>query len=400
MITKHCQLCGSKNLVLVIDLGSHPLADTFLKTTRKSEKRYPLKVLLCKGCGYVTLQHIVPATTRYQETEYSYTSSNSPVAIAHFKEMAQEATKRVGLSQNDLAVDVGSNAGTLLQSFKDVSGCAIVGIEPSPNIARLATRAKRPTLQDFFSKKTVAVILKKYGKAKVITCTNVFNHITDLQEFMENTSRLLEDDGIVVIETPYLLSLVRDGAFDTIYLEHVSYFAVTPFEAFFKKFGFHMLYLQPNDYMGGSIRIYLSKKKKNPTLVWKYKQKEKRAQLFTATTYQKLMKRADYLKTSLVHQIATIKKQGGKIIGIGAATKGNTLLNYCGITQKDLEFVTDSSPLKIGKFTPGSHIPIKSDKDITKDITHAVILPWNIAGFLTKKLAHLKLIFIIPHLGK
>lgn len=275
-----------------------------------------------------------------------------------------------------------------------------MGVEPALNIAKFAEKDNVPTIQDFFSKETVQKILKKYGKAKAITCNNTFNHINDLNEFMKNIDRLLAKDGCFIFETPYLLGLVENSSFDTIYLEHVSYFAVKPFQKFFKKFGFYIQYLERNDYMSWSIRVYLGRKKADDSLIKEYIKAEESAKLFGPKTYEILMAKVRALKSKLCRQIYRVKAKGGKIIGIGAATKGNTLLNYCKIDNTLIDFITDSSPLKIGKFTPGSHIPIKSDKDITPDIKFALILPWNIAKFLKKKLKHLNLQFIIPQMKK
>jgi len=400
MITNKCQLCGSKNLKLIIDLGYHPLADTFLKNLNEEEIFYPLRVLLCQDCGYVTLQHIVAEPTRYQKTDYSYTSSNSPVAAAHFKEIAQQAIERVKITEEDLVVDIGSNVGTLLKMFHEQKNCKVIGVEPAPNMAQLAEKDNILTIPDFFSKEAVAKILEKHGKAKAITSTNTFNHINDLNEFMKNIDELLAEDGCFVFETPYLLDLVNNLSFDTIYLEHVSYFAVKPFQKFFEKFGFFIQHLEKNDYMGGSIRIYLGRERTNEDLIKKYLEEEEQSKIFEPKTYEILMDKVRNLKSKLCSEIYEIKAKGSKIIGIGAATKGNTLLNYCKIDNTSIDFITDSSPLKIGKLTPGSHIPIKSDEDITSDIKFALILPWNIAGFLKEKLKHLNLEFITPQIKK
>ncbi len=400
MKIKQCQLCDSKNITLVIDLGQHPLADTFLKDLEQKEEYYPLQVFLCKSCGYAGLSHIVSAPVRYQKTDYSYTSSNSPIATAHFKEMADQAVRLVKIAPKDLVIDIGSNVGTLLKSFEQIIHCRILGVEPSANIARLARKEHVPTLQNFFSKETVLKMVKKYGNAKVIVCTNVFNHVNNVRECMENIDRLLTKDGYFIFETPYLLDLVENISFDTIYLEHVSYFAIKPLQKFFKRFGFYIQYLEKNDYMGGSIRVYVSREKTDKKVVKDFINAENKANLFSTKTYESFMKEVNALRYNLYRQLFQIKASGKKVIAVGAATKGNTLLNYFKIDNSLIDFITDSSALKIGKFTPGSHIPIKSDKDINKDITFALVLSWNIVEFLKKKLGHLNLTFIVPQAKK
>jgi len=400
MIVKKCQLCGSENIKMIINLDFHPLADTFLKNLNEQEVFYPLRVFLCQECGYTGLLNIVDAPDRYQKNEYSYTSSNSSVALAHFKEMAQQVIEKVKITENDLVVDIGSNVGTLLKNFGEQANCKILGIEPSSNIAELARKDGILTIEDFFNKNSVDEILKKRGKAKAITCTNTFNHISDLNEFMKNIDEILADDGYFIFEAPYMLTLVNDLAFDTIYLEHISYFSVKPFEKFFKKLGFFISHLEANDYMGGSIRVYVGRKETNHKFLKEFLDKEESAKIFELETYENMMAKIRNLKFNLCKELYEVKGNGGKIIGIGAATKGNTLLNYCKIDNTLIDFITDSSSLKIGKFTPGSHILIKSDSDITPDIEYALILPWNIGEFLKNKLKHLNLKFIVPVIKK
>ena len=270
-----------------------------------------------------------------------------------------------------------------------------MGVEPSGNISKLAAENNIPTINDFFGTSAVDTILNQ-SQAKVITATNVFNHITDLPQFMGHIARLLTDDGQFVFETPYLLHLFNQTAFDTIYLEHVSYFGVKPFAPFFERFGLSINHLEENDYMGGSIRVFVGKKPAQSNVVTSYIEREEATGIYQPHQYIEFMKKINTLKFSLNKSLYAIRSRGEKIMAIGAATKGNTLLNFCQLDQSIITFVADTSPLKIGKVTPGSHIPIRSEEDITPDITYAVILPWNIGNFLKEKLKHLNVKFIIP----
>src|SRR3989344_1546598 len=399
MVITSCNLCGSDKLSIIIDLRYHPLADTFVKEAqlREPESRYPLRVLLCEDCGHAMSQYDVPPSVRYQENEYSYDSANSKVSIAHFGEMANEIIGKVGIGKDDLVVDIGSNVGTLLEAFRTKSACQVLGIEPAPNMVAKALQNNVPTVPDFFNKRSADKILE-IKKAKAITITNAFNHISNLEEFMTQIARTLDPAGAFVIEAPHLAHLVEKTAFDTIFLEHVSYFAVTPLVPFFKRFGLIITDLYENEYMGGSVRIYVSKTVSQSPKVDEYIAREKRMGLFSLETYRELMTRVAGFKQALVFSLYEAKKNGGRIIGIGAATKGNTLLNYCGIDSTLLDFVTDASAYKIGKYTPGSHILIQPDEAITNEITHALILPWNIALFLKEKLGSKfpSMNFIIP----
>lgn len=401
MLVITCELCKSANLNLILDLGFHPLADSFLKKDEllEPEMTYPLQVLMCQRCGHAMNSFIVPPTTRYQDHDYSYDSSNSKVSIEHFKEMARDVAQRVGVTEDDLVVDIGSSVGTLLQAFKDQTRANILGVEPSHNIAALADKNNVPTIHDFWNDGVTKEVLK-VGKAKAITITNAFNHISDLNDFMRNIVATLAPDGALVIEAPYLLHLVQKLAFDTIYLEHVSYFAIKPLVQYFKKYGMVITDILENDYMGGSIRLYVRFGTELCPAVEKNIERENTAQLYDLTTYIDLSQRIQQFKYALVKQLLDARLGGGTVIGIGAPAKGNTLLNYCGIDSTMLDFITDASPLKIGKYTPGSHIPILPDEAITTAVTHALILPWNIAEFLKSKLApkYPKISFIIPHM--
>lgn len=400
MVTKKCFLCGGKNLYLAIDLGFHPLADTFIKQEQLSEPetRYPLNVVACKDCGHLMNGYIVPAKARYQENEYSYDSSNSAVSVAHFEEFAKEAIDLVKIGKGDLVVDIGSNVGTFLEKFREHSGCKVLGIEPSHNIAVLAKKNGVKTIEDFFNAPTVKQI-KKTSRAKLITGTNVYNHIENQKEFAKNAIALLTPDGMIAVETPYAGALIDSTSFDTIYLEHVSYFFVQPLKKFWAQFGFKICHVDVNDYMSDSMRFYLSRQLPEDPAVAKMIKHEISGGYFKPKTYEAFMQRTVDFKTDLMKQLYQLKAKGAVVIGIGAATKGNTLLNYCGIDTTLLEYVTDASPLKVGKYTPGSHIPIKHDNEINKKvITHGLILPWNIGKFLTKKLSHLGIKFLVPHL--
>lgn len=394
-----CHLCGSDNLEKVLDLGFHPLADFFLKPSQllEPERRYPLSLLLCQNCGHGMNSFVVPAKERYQENDYSYDSSNSKVSVQHFAEMAEEVRKRAGVKKGELVVDIGSNVGTLLQAFKNL-GSEVLGVDPAQNIALLAEKNGIPTINDFFNEQSAEKILQK-GKAKVITITNAFNHISPLGEFMENLVKVLDKEGTFVIELPYFLDIIRKKFFDFIYLEHVSYIAIKPLKSFFRKYGLSISHIEENNYLNGPLRIYVSYGEESP-LVAKQVELEESLGLYNLEEWKKLSEEVKNLKVNLLKELVETRLRGGKIVAVGAAAKGNTLLNYCGIDSSFIDFVTDASPLKIGKYTPGSHLPIFSDDAINESVSHALILPWNIADFLIGKISpkfpHLK--FIIPHL--
>ncbi len=393
-----CHLCGSTELIPSLDLGHHPLADLFLKEhqVHALERRYPLTLIRCQTCGHGMNSFVVSGEERYQENDYSYDSSNSKVSIAHFTDMATEVAERAQLKPGELVVDIGSNVGTLLSGFKAL-GAEVQGVDPAPNIAAIANQNGIPTINDFFGEAAATQIVAR-AKAKVVTITNAFNHVADLPAFMGALTTVLRDDGVFVIELPYYLAILEKKHFDVIYLEHVSYVAVKPMVPFLAKYGLTILHVEENDYMSGSIRFYIGKGESDETIA-ELIAKEERCGLYDSATWERFAREVRDMKVRLVGELVEARKKGGKIVAIGAAAKGNTLLNYCGIDRTLIDFATDASPLKVGKWTPGSHLPIMSDDAIDESVTHALILAWNIADFLKGKIGpkHPTLTFITPH---
>lgn len=393
-----CHLCGSRDLLTALDLGHHPLADLFLKEhqVHALERRYPLRLVRCAACGHGMNSYVVPGEERYQENDYSYDSANSRVSVQHFNDMAREVGERAGVVPGDLAVDLGSNVGTLLAAFR-ARGAEVQGVDPAPNIARLAVENGIPTINDFFGPAAAEAVLAR-GKAKVVTMTNAFNHVSDLHAFMGELRRILREDGTFVIELPYYLDVLRKRHFDVIYLEHVSYVAVKPLVPFFARYGLRITHVEENDYMSGSIRFFVGRGGSDGSVAAQI-EKEDAAGLYLESTWDQFASQVRDMKLRLVADLIDARRGGGRIVAVGAAAKGNTLLNYCGIDRTLVDFATDASPLKIGKWTPGSHLPILSDDAIDESVTHALILAWNIAGLLKQKLGprHPGLTFITPH---
>jgi SAM-dependent methyltransferase len=393
----HCRLCDSANLDTVVDLGYHPLADTFLPPEKQygPEVSYPLQLGKCRDCGHVATMYSVSAVERYQKEDYSYDSSNSRVSIAHFREFAEcvlaEKTPRPGA----LIVDIGSNVGTLLSHFKDLGHPNVLGVEPAGNIAKLAVANGIPTLNDFFCDNIVDD-LRGRGGVDVLLSSNVVNHADDLRGLLKVGAQVMREDGIFVFEVPYLLELVKRTAFDTIYHEHVHYHCIKALAPCLAGQGFSIFKVDCIDYMCGSIRVYARRGDRHAPVAEKMIRDEEAFGLFELETYARFMDRVRHVKLTVTEHLARIRAEGGKIVGIGAATKGNTFLNYCRLDADTISYIADASPLKIGKLTPGSHIPIIADDAIDSSATHALILPWNIAPMLQSKLAHLGLKFYVP----
>ena len=392
-----CRLCNAKSIEKVVDLGYHPLADTFLpaELLYGPETWYPLELGSCRACGHVFTLYSVSAVERYQKQDYSYDSSNSRVSIAHFKEFAEAVLAEKTPSVGALIVDIGSNVGTLLGHFKALGHANVLGVEPSANISALAVAAGIPTLTDFFGAGIVDA-LRRAGPVQVLLSANVLNHADDLGALLSTARDVLASDGLFVFEVPYLLDLVRGTAFDTIYHEHVHYYGIKPLAACLQRHGYSIRKVERLDYMCGSIRVHTCLGGRHDPSVDALIAAEEAFGLYELDTYRRFMARVRTVKLTVTAHLAQIRAEGGKIIGIGAATKGNTFLNYCRLDGDSIAYIADASPLKVGKLTPGSHIPIVADQDIDPAATHALILPWNIAPMLQDKLAHLGLEFYVP----
>jgi SAM-dependent methyltransferase len=393
----HCRLCDGPQLDLVVDLGYHPLADTFLppKLQYGPEVSFPLQLGACRTCGHVATLYSVSAVERYQAHEYSYDSSNSKVAIQHFKEFAEAVLGVHDPSPGALISDIGSNVGTLLSHFKSAGHTNVIGVEPAGNIAALAVSSGIPTLNNFFDASIVAP-LRAAGGVEILLSSNVVNHADDLRGLLRTAREVMKPTGVFVFEVPYLLDLVRGTAFDTIYHEHVHYYGVKPLADCLKRAGFSIFRIDFIDYMCGSIRVFTRMGGSHARVVDETIDREEAFGLYDADTWRAFRERVLRVKFTVNRHLAEIRDAGGKIIGIGAATKGNTFLNYCRLDSDTIAYIADASPLKVGKLTPGSHIPIVADGDIDEAATHALILPWNIAPMLQTKLAHLGLKFYVP----
>jgi SAM-dependent methyltransferase len=380
-ITK-CRMCSSKNLKKFLDLGSSPPSDDFLEKGQleESEIFYPLNVLTCKECGLCQLGYVVPKEKMYNNN-YPYESSITKTGKKHFTSMGKNLVDRFKLTKKDLVIDIGSNVGVLLNGFK-LKKVKVLGIEPSTNIAKKARKNKINTISEFFSSTLAKKIVRKYGKASIITGTNVFAHIDKLDDFMKAVKILLKKDGVLVIEAPYLVNMLENLEYDTIYHEHLSYLSLKPMINFFKKFDMDVFDVEYYVIHGGTLRYFISHKKQNQisSNVKNMVSKEIQKKIYTDAYLKKFAEKVENHRDLLRKTLNGILNKNKKIIAISAPAKGNTLLNYCKLGIETISYVTEKSKLKIGKYTPGMHIPVYSDKKIASDKPdYALILAWNFA---------------------
>ena len=388
LLTKKCLITGEP-VTKILDFGMHPYADTFVSKDQLSltEPTLPLEVYLNELSGQIQLGYVSHDYERYSLYSYSYTSSNSKFARDHWDAYYQKM-KELFNTKDSLVVEIGSNDGYLSQHFlKDNN--KVLGIDPSAEMCRLAVDRGVETYNTLFTKEAAGTVSKKYGNAKLIVANNVFNHSNNPVDFAEGVADLLAKDGVFVFELPYWGSTVESGRFDQTYHEHVSYFTMKSTYSLLSKVGLKITGFEVVDYHGGSLRVYSKKEEgaiTNPE-VFDMIKKETEQGLFDVETYTKWQKTLAQKRNEFLKNLYSLKvtEPDVAIIGVGAAAKANTFLNYYNIDSTVLDYVTDSSTHKQGKYTPLTRIPIVGDEvfgDYEK--VYALILSWNISDNLKK----------------
>jgi SAM-dependent methyltransferase len=377
-----CRNCGSSKLVSIINLGASPASNAYLKPNDllKSEQFTPLEVLICEDCKLAQTRDYFASDDLFT-SDYAYLSSSSTAWLDHCSNYCEMITEKLNLRKDDLICEVASNDGYLLTNFVE-KNLRFFGIEPTKAAAEIAIKKGIETEILFLSEKVAANIADKRGKCDLIIGNNVFAHVPNIIDFTKGLQRLLKKDGTITLEFPHILSLLKHNQFDTIYHEHFSYHSLISCIDIVDRAGLQIYDVEELSTHGGSLRVYLQNKnglhRISPS-VDALLEKEVDYGLDKTETYLKLRENALLIRNTLRATIIDIKKCGGKIIAYGAAAKGNTLLNFCGITNQDIDYVFDKSVLKIGKYTPGSRIPILGADSITDvESTHVLILPWNI----------------------
>lgn len=388
MFRTKCLICYSKNINNIMDLGMHPFADTFIPISKihLSEKIYPLVVQLCDKCGNVQLGCETDAESRYQENDYSYTSSNSNYSINYWLQYANEILKFFPKNIKLKILEIGSNDGLLLSILKKKNH-NVLGVDASPVMNKLAKKKNIETRLGIFDGQYSNKISNEFGSFDLIIANNVFNHANDPQSFFMGIKNLLKKDGIFTFESPYWLNSIKSGKFDQIYHEHVTYLTAKSVKKLSSLNNLYISDITFSYYHGGSIRFMVSKNKKKENLdkIIKIISKENQSNLYSPIFYEKFMKIIKQKKNKFMEKIFSNKNNSKPLICIGAAAKANTFLNFYGLNNNLVNHVTDASKNKIGKFTPLTRIPITSDfiiKNYKKP--NIIFTAWNVSDNLKK----------------
>ncbi|KAB8190553.1 methyltransferase domain-containing protein [Nonomuraea phyllanthi] len=403
-MTTSCRLCGSADLVSVVDLGATPPCELFLTAEQldEPETTYPLHLRVCTGCWLAQIPPLITPEETF--TEYAYFASYSASWVEHARRFADAAVERFKPS---FVVEVASNDGYLLQHVVK-HGVRCLGIEPSANVGQAARDKGVPTLTAFLTPETGAEVRAGNGPADLVVANNVYAHIPDVAGFTEGLRALVADGGWVSIEVQHLLTLMELNQYDTIYHEHFQYYTVASAQRALAAGGLALVDVELLPTHGGSIRLWARPTESAPgdpsDRVLDVLAREKAAGLLDLSGYAGFADRVARVRRDLLRFLITAADEGRTVVGYGAPGKGNTLLNHCGIRPDLLAYTVDRNPYKHGRYTPGARIPIAEPERIARDRPdYVLVLPWNLREELTAQLSYVhewggRLVFPIPHL--
>jgi len=383
-----CRACGGERLRLFLELGEVPLANSFLRSSDEfaDEPKYPLDVYFCDDCSLVQILDVIDPEVLFRH--YLYVTGTSETIALHNREYARQAVEMLGLGGDDLVVEIASNDGSLLTCFQPY-GVRTLGIEPATNIAEIATGRGVETVNKFFNPATAAEVRSRYGPARAIIGNNVLAHVDDTQAFLRGCATLLADDGLIMIEAPYLGDLIDRLAYDTVYHEHHCYFSATSLKRLCDATGLVITRIDHLPVHGGTLRMYAGHASRHEGReALEMIERERSAGLTDFATFQKLARDVAENRRQILSLLRSLKEEGKTVAGYGAPAKGNTLLCYCGITTDLLPYTVDKSPLKIGLLTPGSHIPVlPAETLLERQPDYVLILAWNFAEEIMRQQA-------------
>src|SRR5215472_7512412 len=401
-----CRLCGANLTQTFVDLGMSPLCESYVAAdqTDAPEVFYPLHVRLCAECLLVQLPAYVSGEDIF--SDYAYFSSYSDSWVAHAKRYAGEMIERLGLTSDSLVTEVASNDGYLLQHFA-AQGIPVLGVEPAANVAEAARARGITTEVQFLGPETGHEIAQRHGRADLVAGNNVFAHVPDIRGFAAGLRALVKDDGLVTLEFPHLLRLIERRQYDTIYHEHFQYLSLLTSSRALATAGLRVVDVDELGTHGGSLRVYARPEESAGEPSARVKavlDEEESAGLHTTAGHEGFAGAVLQIKSDLLDFLLTAAGQGRSVAGYGAPGKGNTLLNHCGIRSDLLQYTVDRSPVKQGKFLPGTHIPIYAPERLAETRPdYILVLPWNLRDEITAQLDYVRswggrLVFPIPAL--
>ena len=399
--TKHvCVVCEQTEAETFLDLGKTALANKFRTAEELTEREasYPLRVGFCNACGHVQLTEHVPPSAMFED--YLYVSAASDTLRDHLFDLSDVVVDRLALGSSDLVIDIGCNDGTLLKGFLR-HGVRVLGVDPARNLAALANGSVERYV-GFFGAATAEEIVERWGRATAITATNTFPHIPRLHDFVRGLETVLAPGGAFIAEAHYVVDLLEQGAFDTIYHEHVSYWALEPMQRLFAGHGFQVVNAERLPIHHGQLRATVMRKGEGTIqdTVAELVTLERRKGINRPETFERFADEVRRIKSDLHAALAEFRAQGKRVVGYGAPAKGNTLLAFLELGPETIEYIADRSPLKQGRYTPNTPIPVVPPERLLQDRPdYVLLLAWNFADEILEQQAEYRRLggkFIVP----
>ena len=385
---RNCRACESDKLDLFFSLKPSPIGDEFVSRDKLGihQKKYPIDLYMCRDCNLFQLIDVISPEVLYGN--YIYVSESSVGLKNHFNSFSKNIIQDLNLKKDSLVVDIGSNDGILLNFFKS-SNMRVIGIEPAKDIAEIANKNGIKTFPDYLSKNTVDKILDEHGKAKVVTSNNVFANVDEIRNWVLCVKDLLDNDGIYIFESYYLLDVINNFVFDFIYHEHLSAFSVLPMKKLFESFDMELIRVQHINTKGGSLRYFVQKKSgtlKDDGSIKKYLEMENSQKLYEKSTFNEFSEKINLLKEQSLNYLLKMKSRGKKIAGFGASITGTTLIHHFQL-EDFFDYLIDDNKAKHGMFSPGIHLPVypmEEIKTLKPDIVY--VLAWRfLDNFIERK---------------
>lgn len=391
----NCRFCQNKLTHQFVDLGFSPPSNSFLKPEQlnQPETFYPLRIMVCEKCYLVQIDEFASHEDIFN-SDYVYFSSFSKSWLEHAKKYTEMMIERFKFDDQSQVIEIASNDGYLLQYFQQ-KGISVLGIEPTSNTAAAAKEKGIDSIVDFFGVRLATKLSEKGTKADLLLGNNVLAHVPDIRDFVGGLKILLNSNGIITFEFPHLMQMIDKNQFDTIYHEHFSYLSLTTVSQIFNEFGLDIFDVEELPTHGGSLRIFAKHIENisipNSGRVLAMLEKENQFGLTTIETYTTYQEASEKVKNDFLLFLLNTKNQGKKVAAYGAAAKGVTLLNFCGVRKDLINFVVDASPHKQSKFLPGMHIPVVSEDEISRNKPdYVVILPWNLKDEISGQLIYVR----------